>query len=35
MAEVVEDSEAVKSDMESRILEAMRARIPHFKEQSE
>ncbi|XP_050366092.1 uncharacterized protein LOC126784658 [Argentina anserina] len=40
MAEVVEDSEApVKkeetSDMESKILEAMRARIPHFKEQSD
>ncbi|PRQ26528.1 putative histone chaperone domain CHZ [Rosa chinensis] len=42
MAEVVEDSEAPlkkeeeeRSDMESKILDAMRARIPHFKEQSD
>ena len=41
MADVVEDSEArlkkeeETGDMESKILEAMKARIPHFKEQSE
>ncbi|XP_004290855.1 PREDICTED: glutamic acid-rich protein-like [Fragaria vesca subsp. vesca] len=41
MADVVEDSEAPMKkeeetgDMESKILEAMKARVPHFKEQSD